>query len=191
MSKLRILMIGFGVGVLVALAGGCGSTSEDSSADSTTAVTAGTTTTAPTTGGSGDTQTPNGPVDASGAVRVALAHTPGAVVDVDMDGTIWEVTVLQADGTGRELYIDAATGQVTRVQGKTLEPTQRTAPQVTAKEAIDAALAEVPGSIVELDLGLDRSTLVWEALVRADAGGRFEVYIDAATGSVRKTERDD
>lgn len=190
MSKLRILMIGLGVGVLVALAGGCGSTSEESSTDGAT-VTADTTATATVTGGSGDTQAPDGPLDASGAVRAALAHTPGAVVDVDMDGSTWEVTVLQADGTGRELYIDAATGQVTRAQGQRLDPTQRTAPQVTAKEAIDAALAEVPGSIIELDLGLDRTTLVWEALVRADAGGRFEVYIDAATGAVRKTERDD
>ena len=47
------------------------------------------------------------------------------------------------------------------------------------------------GSVVELDLGTERSVLVWEVLVSADSGGRYELYIDATTGEVVKQERDD
>lgn len=137
------------------------------------------------------TQAPDGPLDAAGAIAAALAHTPGAVVEVDAERSTWEVTVLREDGTGVELYIDATSGEVTRERDQRLSPTQRTAPTVTAAEAIDIALGAVPGTIIELDLGLDRTTVVWEVLVRADAGGRMEVYVDAATGSVLKTERDD
>lgn len=136
------------------------------------------------------TEAPDGPLDAAGAIEAALAHTPGAVVEVDAERSIWEVTVLREDGTGVELYIDATSGAVTRERDQRLSPTQRTAPTVTAAEAIDITLGEVPGTIIELDLGLDRTTVVWEVLVRADAGGRMEVYVDAATGTVLKTERD-
>ncbi len=44
--------------------------------------------------------------------------------------------------------------------------------------------------IIELDLDTERGTVVWELLVRADAGGRFEIYVDATTGEVLKVERD-
>ncbi len=135
------------------------------------------------------TQAPEGRLDAAGAIAAALAHTPGAVVEVDADLRVWEVTVLRADGTGVELYIDATSGEITRQRDKRLTTVQRTAPQVTAAEAIGLALAHTPGTIIELDLDTHRGAVVWEVLVRADAGGRFELYIDAATGQVVKSER--
>ena len=47
-------------------------------------------------------------------------------------------------------------------------------------------LSESIGGDIE-DIGY---TVVWEVLVRADAGGRFEIYVDATTGAVVKVERD-
>lgn len=135
------------------------------------------------------TEAPEGSLDAAGAIAAALAHTPGTVVEVDAHLRMWEVTVLRADGTGVELYIDATSGEIRRQRDKRLMTVQRTAPQVTATEAIGLALAHTPGTIIELDLDTHRGAVVWEVLVSADAGGRFELSIDATTGEVVKSER--
>ena len=136
------------------------------------------------------TEAPAGPLDAVGAIEAALAHAPGAVVEVDAEPRRWEVTVLRENGTGVELYIDAASGEVTRERDARLSRVQSTAPKVTAAEAIGIALGNTPGQIIELDLDTERGAVVWEVLVRADAGGRFEIYVDATTGEVLKVERD-
>ncbi|QTV80077.1 PepSY domain-containing protein [Microbacterium sp. NIBRBAC000506063] len=78
-----------------------------------------------------------------------------------------------------------------RQRSTTLSPPQTTAPAIPADEAIDVALDAVPGGIVELDLDTDRGRVVWEALIAADAGGLWEVYVDAATADVLKQEQDD
>ena len=62
------------------------------------------------------TEAPAGPLDAVGAIEAALAHAPGAVVEVDAEPRRWEVTVLRENGTGVELYIDAASGEVTHAR---------------------------------------------------------------------------
>ena len=136
------------------------------------------------------TEAPEGRLDAARAIEAALAHTPGAVVELDAERRTWEVTVLREDGTGVELYIDAASGEVTRERDARLSRVQSTAPKVTAAEAIGIALGNTPGQIIELDLDTERGAVVWELLVRADAGGRFEIYVDATTGEVLKVERD-
>lgn len=137
----------------------------------------------------GDDAAPDLPLLALGAVEVALAHTPGAVVELDREPTVWEVVVL-ADGDGVELYIDIDSGEVTRERARMLSPVQRTAPAVTAGEAIGIALTETPGELWELDLGTERGTTVWEAMVTAEAGGEWELYISAETGEILKVERD-
>ena len=136
------------------------------------------------------TEAPEGRLDAARAIEAALAHTPGAVVELDADRRAWEVTVLREDGTGVELYVDAETGEITRERDTQLRGVQATAPKVTATEAIGIALGNTPGGIIELDLDTERGAVVWEVLVRADAGGRFEIYVDATTGAVVKVERD-
>ncbi len=98
--------------------------------------------------------------------------------------------MLREDGTGVELYVDAETGEITRERDTQLRGVQATAPKVTATEAIGIALGNTPGGIIELDLDTERGAVVWEVLVRADAGGRFEIYVDATTGAVVKVERD-
>ncbi len=135
-------------------------------------------------------EAPAGRLDAVGAIDAALAHTPGAVVELDAEPRTWEVTVLREDGTGVELYIDAESGDVTRERSARLSSVQTTAPKVTAADAIGIALGNTPGQVIELDLDTERGAVVWELLVRADAGGRFEIYVDATSGAVVKVERD-
>ncbi|SHI34090.1 Uncharacterized membrane protein YkoI [Tessaracoccus bendigoensis DSM 12906] len=137
------------------------------------------------------TAVPEGPLDATRAIEAALAHSPGAVVEIDAERRAWEVTVIREDGTGVELTIDAQSGEVTRTRDTRLSLTQSTAPQISATEAIGIALGNTPGEVIELDLDTERGTLVWEVLVRAEAGGRVEIYVDATTGEVLKVEVDD
>ncbi len=143
-----------------------------------------------------DAPSVEGPLDALLAVELALQVAVGAAVvelgrDTEGGREVWEVGVLRDDGTGVELYLDVADGTVVREQPLSLDPEQQQVPAVTAQDAIGFALAAVPGTVDELDLGTEMSRVVWEVIVVADAGGRFELYLDAESGEVLKQERDD
>ncbi len=134
-------------------------------------------------------------LDAGQAVDAAIRAEGDVVVELSRDREggveVWEVGVLRADGSGVELHLDAHSGEVLRERAMDLDAEQRSAPAVSAHDAIDAALTAVPGTIDELDLDSEGSRIVWEAQVDADDGGRFELRIDAATGEVLSQERDD
>lgn len=129
---------------------------------------------------------------AARAAQGALVAVPGgAVISIDPEsGDVWSVLVRTPDGSGTEVYVNAATGEVVRQQSEPLPAEARAAaPTVTAIAAIDTALAARPGAVRELDLGTEQSVVVWEILVRN--GGETEFYIDAATGAVVKQEAAD
>lgn len=133
-----------------------------------------------------------GTLNARAAAEAALRTVPGAIVEVELGrkGTTitWEVGVLAEDGSGVELYIDARSGEVLRQDTLSLDSEQRTAPAVTAAEAIDIALGAVPGRVTAADLGTERGQVVWEIDVIGTSGS-MELYIDATTGEVLKQER--
>lgn len=136
---------------------------------------------------------PTGPVDAAGAAEIALGQQAGAaVVSVD-PGTqggqpIWEVDLLTVDGTGTEVTIDQATGAVLGTEPTDLDAEERTAPAVTAAQAIQTSLQRVPGEVVELGLGTEAGQVVWEVEVQPTSGARQEITINAASGEVVKQE---
>lgn len=188
------------VGVLAA----CGDDSDD--AESTVTVTqeapaddasdsaAATTTSQSDGNGSGSTGSSdsNGSsVDAAGALEAALDAKPGSyAVEVDEeDGRAWEITLV-ADGKGVEVTVDNATGEVTGEQSTDLDAEQREAPSVTAAEAVDAALAEKPGTLDSLDLDQDNGTIVWDATV-IDGTREWDIVIDASSGDILRANQDD
>lgn len=62
---------------------------------------------------------------------------------------------------------------------------------VSATQAIEIALAEVPGEVQEVDLDRDDGQQVYEVeIVNAD-GVEMEVEVDAETGEVLEVEADD
>lgn len=64
-------------------------------------------------------------------------------------------------------------------------------PSVTMQQAMDAALAEVPGEIQEIELEREDGTRLYEVeIVNAD-GDEMEVEIDAETGAVVSVDADD
>lgn len=188
------------VGVLAA----CGDDSDD--AESTVTVTqsapaddasdsaAATTTSQSGSNGSGSTGSSdsNGTaVDAASALEAALDAKSGAyAVEVDEeDGRAWEITLV-VDGQGVELTIDASTGEVTGERSTDLDAEQQEAPSVTAAEAVDAALAEKPGTLDSLDLDRDNGTIVWDATV-IDGTPEWDIVIDASSGDILRANQDD
>lgn len=167
---------------LVFSATGC-SSSDDSSSNSSTNTS------------SSDNKSKGSSVDAFAAVKKAEALFDGVVVELSQ-GTekrtaVWEVGILLEDGSGAEVYLDRNTGDEVERDSFDLSREQRTAPQVNAKSAMESALESVPGKVTELDLDTDRLRVVWEIVVEAEAGGEFDVYVDAETAKVVREERAD
>lgn len=132
------------------------------------------------------------PID---AIDAALKHTAGEAVEVEAEdhrGTaVWEVTIRTADGSGVEVSIDRASGDVVADKKTDIDEDQRETPKVSITAAIDAVLAAEPGTLREIKLDSENSTQVWEAEVRATSGDHVEIYLDATTGDVIKHEVDD
>lgn len=142
-------------------------------------------------GSSDHTDARTSAVDAAGALEAALDAKPGSyAVEVDEeDGRAWEITLV-ADGKGVEVTVDNATGEVTGEQSTDLDAEQREAPSVTAAEAVDAALAEKPGTLDSLDLDQDNGTIVWDATV-IDGTREWDIVIDASSGDILRANQDD
>jgi uncharacterized membrane protein YkoI len=88
------------------------------------------------------------------------------------------------------MTVDAATGEIAGERSTDLDAEQREAPSVTAAEAVDAALAEKPGTLHSLDLDRDGGTVVWEATV-IDGTQEWDIVIDASSGDVLRADLDD
>ncbi|QAY72798.1 hypothetical protein ET445_05020 [Agromyces protaetiae] len=140
-------------------------------------------------------QSAEGPLDAHDAVAAAIAFEGGVVVELgpgrEQGVDVWEVGLIRPDGSGVELHVARDDGRIVSQEPLRLDPEQTSAPALTAAEAIALALETEPGEVRELDLGTERGIVVWEVIVDSAAGGRFELYLDAATGTVVKHERAD
>ena len=63
---------------------------------------------------------------------------------------------------------------------------------IDARQAIDIALASVPGHIRELELEREDGTMVWEVeLVSSKDGMEYEIVINATTSEVIEIEMED
>lgn len=97
-------------------------------------------------------------------METALDAVPGTVGaggrtdDQGKDG--WYVTVRGDDGSGTEIYVDRATGQVVAQEPEALDPVAGgTALPVTAEGALATAVRAVPGAeVVEFDLEREDGT---------------------------------
>ncbi|MFV0432604.1 MAG: PepSY domain-containing protein [Leucobacter sp.] len=139
-----------------------------------------------------DDETPDGRINAAAAVDAALQAVPGDVVELGLErertSIVWEVGVLGADGSGTEVLIDSKSGEVVKQERLRLDSAQRTAPAVTAADAIGIALDTADGRVKAMDLDTERGAVVWEVEVIGTGGGT-EIYIDATSGDVVKQER--
>ena len=56
---------------------------------------------------------------------------------------------------------------------------------------MEAALGEVEGTVTGVDLSEDNGTAIWEVELDGDTADETTVDVDARTGEVLRTERDD
>jgi 3-phytase len=86
----------------------------------------------------------------------------------------------------------AAPAPVTRDEERsTRRASGSTAPASDLGVAVAAALAEVPGVVVEAELDEEDDALAWDVEVVQEDGTRIELTIDAGDGAVLRTEADD
>ncbi|WP_433478634.1 PepSY domain-containing protein [Spirillospora sp. CA-142024] len=136
------------------------------------------------------------------AVDAALKAVPGKVEEIDLNDahgrTVWEVDVLAADGTWRDVTVDAGNAKVTGNRADRPdedgdhrgEAALRNA-KVTVSDAAGAALKAVSGRVTSAEFEHDDGKAVWELDVTAQDGTEHEVTVNAATGKVIDSETGD
>ncbi|WP_341927516.1 PepSY domain-containing protein [Nocardioides psychrotolerans] len=165
--------------------------------------------------GTSTTQTPAAPSgdaatrgDLLAAARTALAAVDGsALFSIDDETSGWEVTVVSADGVENDVTVSLDGSAVTRgpvVDTDDADDRDDEAQDVAERQqllsdarvdhvaAIEAAQGAVPdGTVTGADLDLERGTATWEVQLDEDTAAEQTVTVDAVTGEVLRTERDD
>lgn len=153
---------------------------------------------APSAGDASPTATADGADGADGgtgdaavaAVRTAENAVPaGRAVDLDRDDDDGDyVVTVVGDGGAEDVAVAADGAQVLRQEpDDDLDDDDRAAlatATVTLTDAIEAAVAQSPGTVDEVELETDDGAVVWKVTVQAGDGER-EVRVDAADGTMR------
>lgn len=152
--------------------------------------------------------------DAAGGDLLAAAQTAIASVEgstlftIDADDAGWEVTVVSADGTENDVSVSLDGASVTRGpvvdrdddgddsadDSDDLAERQRLLgdARIDYAAAIETARGAVPeGTVTGADLDLERGTATWDVQLDEDTASERTVTVDAVTGEVLRTERDD
>lgn len=139
--------------------------------------------------------------DVETAAQTALAEIDGTVFSVDRDDQGWDVTVVTADGVENDIELGPDATSV--VRGPAADTNDdNDADDVAERDlllgasldyvaAIEAASAELQGTVTGVDLSEDNGTAVWEVQFDEDTADETTVDVDAETGDVLRTERDD
>ena len=133
------------------------------------------------------------------AAETALGEVDGTVFSVDGDPQGWDVTIVTADGVENDVDLDAAATAVTRGPDQEADNDADDAAEterllgvsVDHLAAMEAALAEVQGTVTGVDLSEDNGTAIWEVQLDEDTPDEVTVEIDAETGDVLRTEQGD
>ena len=110
------------------------------------------------------------------------------------DGGAWEIEVLAADGTWREVTVGTATAKVTadragRSSGSdAAEARGLKNTKVTAQQAAATALRTVPGAVTSVELENEGAKPAWEVEITGKDGARHELLVDGAGGTVTRNE---
>ncbi|MGW6704249.1 PepSY domain-containing protein [Streptomyces sp. NPDC054956] len=133
-------------------------------------------------------------VDAEGAVKAALEHHPGVIASLDKDGPVWHVNVVGKDGVDTELLVNAASGTVfvendDENDDDSKENAAIVAAEVTAQQAMKAALAAHPGKVWSVQWDNDDKARYWDVEIKA--GGKTQnVHVDPSSGKATVSPSD-
>ncbi|MFK2825770.1 PepSY domain-containing protein [Bacillus sp. B190/17] len=136
------------------------------------------------------------------SIQIALGKVAGTVKEAELDdedGTvIYEIKVQGKDGSEQEVKVDAQTGKVINVEKEEEDDDDQQEQEMLAKQAkisekesIQIALGKVAGTVKEVELDDEDGTVIYEVKVQGKDGSEQEVKVDAQTGKVIGTEKED
>lgn len=136
--------------------------------------------------------------------QAALKAVPGSTLvsmETEENGSLWEVRVVDANGTEHQMDIESGTAKV--VSGPSAEDDDDSGDKAEYLDRIKASkldykqaagkIAEAvrDGRITELNLDSHRNKIVWEADVVTPDGNKQNMTVDATNGTVTKdSDRD-
>ena len=131
------------------------------------------------------------------AINVALQEMPGKVFEAELEAdhsvAVWEIELLNSNNEVYEYEINANTGAIleTEKEDKSKKAGLFQAETLSLDKASKVALADMPGKVIEAELEKDDDETVWEIeLVNAN-NEIYEYEINANTGAILESERDD
>lgn len=130
--------------------------------------------------------------DLGWAIDAAEGEVGGTAYQVDREDRGWEIDVA-VDGRSTEVRIGPEGAVVGTGDDDDLDDDDRRsldAARITLREAVQAAVAQVPGDVTDAELDREDGTHVWEVGLE-DAGDEIDVDVDVTDGSVVGTTRDD
>ncbi len=130
------------------------------------------------------------------AIDIATARFEGTALEAELeteDGyLVYEVGVSTADGAVMEIVIDAGNGSILKTEQEEDEEEVLLgkSAKISLKDALKAAIAAWPGTVVEAELERKKGHLIYNVqIVNADRK-TSEVAVDAITGEVLKHSQD-
>ena len=129
------------------------------------------------------------------AVAIAAAEVGGTLLEVEWTTergrNVYEVERLLDDGRRVEVYVDAADGTVleVEVEGRaSTAPMPSAGPAIGTDRAIEIAVAEVGGTLVEVERDREDGIDLYGVALRQADGSILDVHVDAVTGAVLRIE---
>lgn len=130
-------------------------------------------------------------------MKAALAKHPGAVISLEAEleagKPSYEFDIKGADGKEWEIECDAKSGKLIEEEEEVdaKDPRFTSKAKVSADDAKKAALAAVPGEVIESETSIEANgNPSYEFDIKTKDGKEMEVEVDAITGKVIETEEE-
>lgn len=129
--------------------------------------------------------------------KIALSEQDGYVESIDLEkehGRLYYEVDIEQGNKDYEIYIDASTGEVLKVDfeddSRDKDKNEHNfADFITIDKAKDIAVGELGGEVIEIDLDEDDGRYEYDLELRVDRG-EAEITIDAVTGEILELEID-
>ena len=142
------------------------------------------------------------------ARQIALQRVSGEILESELDREtgklVYEFEIRDQSGKIQEVLVDAQTGEIVSVKEENendddddesdspkMQPELTKEARISVDQARQIALARVPGTVIESELGKEKGKVVYEFEIRDKDNKSFDVLVDAKTGEIVGVEADD
>ncbi len=143
------------------------------------------------------------------ASSTALARFSGEIIESELNREtgrlVYEFKIRDKNGKNQEVLVDAQTGEMISVEAENenddddddesdlpkMQKELAKETRITLEAARQIALARVPGTVTESELGKEKGKVVYEFEIRDKDNKSFDVLVDAKTGEIVGVEAND